>query len=526
MQGAPFSELPPDRPTVFYREDGHSRVMRRIAPLRMLLTICLSVSACLLGWTVATRPQPFEPALVYFGVCVVPLGLYVLHHSTVRNLRTLKVFLLLATLYGAPFLAWNTAAYRGVVFALTWWALPDQSLMRTLDDRSDWVGAMGCERALRAPTFAREEAVLPVLQFRPGLAERCLRGVGQRHPELGHKLSRQVTRRWYRAWMNSSILPSSHGCEAARVFTSVSSHRGDNGAAQLLHCALAAEQQAVGKCCTEALERDFSAAQIPQVHPRRLEESTRAELFYLVNAQLHQSEGTGLLQDRGWLLHWTATLGCHLVDGDERPHHMAAELALMTRRQCGFDVQDTLFPSETTRLMRRSCEPINSEEWFGQIAPREWCSRVRHYAVQTAVEAASFRIAQSVAKVEVRGLARGIHQGVARRESLKYGQGPLTLAQLRGNFDDGMYGSDIVGPRRYRWLETPAADDRRDRGSISVDHLTEQARAQSASRRKGGDEVRARQLDTIVDVLESRRRESASTSTTMEEAFRRFETSP
>lgn len=532
MQRLSPSDLPPDRPTVFYRVEGQSRIIRRIAPLRMLLTICLCFSASMLAWTIASRPAPDGPAVIYFGACVLPLAFYVLYYSSVRNLRTLKVFLLIATLYGGPLLAWNLSFYRGAVFAITWQVLPDRSLMTTIGDRSDWVGAMACERLMREPTLVREEMVMPVLEFRPALAERCLRGIGERRPELGHKLARNVAGRWYRAWMNSTILPVEHGCAAADVFVSVSAHRGDNGAAHLLHCALGAEHSAVGQCCAEALNRDFSAAQLPEVDPYRIPESLRNDLFFRVHERLGDIQGApeiaratpALLDNPAWLLHWSVTLGCHLINTDARPDFMAAQMAVMTLQECNIDIQDTLYPSETTRLIRRTCGPVLGTEWFGQVDQYEWCSTVRRAAVLTAVEAASFGVKQAVVNLEFRRLAASIRVGFARRDRARYMEGPLGLGDFGGGLDPALHRSDFVSPRHRGWTQAGAGSaDTRDPSQISFDAVTRGARDQSKASEKGGDAIRARQLEEIADVLESRRRESPATTKTMKDVFRRYD---
>ncbi len=466
--------------TQVYRESQPEVPRNRFAHLRLLLLSCGGAAVALAILTVLQWFPSHIPLLAYLGLVVLPASLYVVWRGHSENMAILRTFLVYAMLISIPLAAWNVGLYRSGVYYLTGWSLPKTTLLVAMKERSERVAVQACVHLLGEETLM-EDAILPTLRVRSAVASECLNRVAENDFPTANSISRVLSALWYDDLAHSASVPSENGCAIAESVDSVARIAELEGAPTLLQCALSSPQAETAQCCARVLSSQFPAASNPDVRPGLLEPDARQELFGALirmvdptPQQLLETAPSNSTVDwpSALFLHWTARLGCSLVESSEQRDRFAGELARITATQCGLDVEKSLHTFETITLVKNTCEPFLEKAARGEVEPVtlfDWCASARIAARSTAAEAASFAIHQSISVRNVQGLASSIDMGGNQIDIYNQSSGVKFLNEFNEVFNE-RGDSENVAVARPSWanelsqtVNTPALSPAQER---------------------------------------------------------------
>lgn len=447
--------------TRIYRESRQGVQRHRFTQLRTLVLICAGAAAALLILTILQWFSPHIPLLVYLGLVILPASLYVVWRGHAENLAVLRTFLLYVMLLCIPFVAWNVGLYRSGVYYLTGWSLPKTTLLVALKEPSDLVAVQACVHLLGEETLM-EDAILPTLRVRAAVTSECLERVSKADYPTANSMGRALHQDWYEDLVHSASVPAENGCAIAESLGSVAQIAELEGAPTLLQCALSSPQPETAQCCALSLSSQFPADSNPDVRPGLLEPDARQALFGALTRRVDSTAqqlleagpaNSAIQWPPALFLHWTARLGCSLVESSEYRDRFAGELARITAAQCGLDVEKSLHTFETITLVKNTCEPFLEKVARGDSQPvtlYDWCASARVAARSTAAEAASFAIHQSISIRNVAGLASSIDRGVNQENRRSRSERVIFLNEFNETFNE-RGDSENVAVARPEW---------------------------------------------------------------------------
>ncbi len=454
--------------TKVYRESKPAVQRQRFGPLRTLVVSCAGAAVALLILTTLQWLPSHIPLFIYLGLVVLPASLYVVWRGHTENLAVLRTFLVYAMLLSLPFVAWNVSSYRSGVYYLTGWSLPKTTLLVAMKERSERVAVQACVHLLGEERLM-EDAILPTLRVRAAVTSECLERVSKIDYPTANSIARALHENWYED-LGSASVPAENGCAIAESLSSVARIAELEGAPTLLQCALSSPQPETAQCCARILSSNFPADSNPDVRPGLIDTEARQALFAALTRMVEPTAqqlleagpaNSAIQWPPALFLHWTARLGCSLVESSEHRDRFAGELARITATQCGLEVEKSLHSFETITLIKNTCEPFLDKASRGESKPvtlYDWCASARIAARSTAAESASFIIHQSISVRNVEGLANSIDLGVNRVNTLNESQGIQFINEFNEVFSN-RGDSENVGVERPGWareLETLA----------------------------------------------------------------------